>query len=480
MMDETTSAAAWLYCFDTGIDCPLKRAATTLTQAGVAAETCGSMDAAYAAATLSAPSMPGIVFFSAATPELCDFVRDCSQHGLRRLLAVTTLGDLPAGMAWQVLAAGASDVLRWDVAGDITGTIEARLRRWHEVDTIVALPLVRNHLVGESAAWRGLLRQVVEVARFAQPDHASVLLIGETGTGKELIARLIHSLSPQRSEHDLIVLDGTTIVPELSGSELYGHERGAFTGAVSAREGAFALANGGTLFLDEVGELSLVLQAQLLRVVQEHTYKRVGGNTWQKTDFRLVAATNRDLVVEEANGRFRSDLYYRLAGWSFRLPPLRERAEDIIPLARHFLRQRRPGQEPPELDEPVQVYLLTRSYPGNVRDLRNLVLRMAERHVGRGPITIGDVPLGERLPALPMGESWRDLAFEEAMRCALLRGASLREIRRAAEETAVRIVLGEEDGNLQRAARRLGITDRALQMRRAEQRQRTPGPDAPS
>ena len=477
-MIDTTPVTAWLCCFDANASFPLCDIAAALKQAGVAAEIAASpeqMDAACDTCESNTPSRPGIVFFSAVTPLLCDFVRTCSQYGLRRLLAVTMRDALTDGTAWQVLEAGASDVLGWNAPGDTTRTIVARVRRWFEVDTIVSSALVQNHLVGESPVWRGLLRQVVEVARFAEPDDASVLLIGETGTGKDLIARLIHSLSPQRARRDLIILDCTTIVPELSGSELFGHERGAFTGAIAGRDGAFALADGGTLFLDEVGELPLGLQAQLLRVVQEHTFKRVGGNTWHKTDFRLVCATNRDLLVEEASGRFRRDLYYRIAGWNFRLPPLRERMEDILALARHFLKQRRPGQDPPDFDVPVLEHLLTRSYPGNVRDLRNLVLRLAERHVGPGPITIGDIPINERPPVTPVGESWRDLAFEQIVRSAMVRGAGLREIRRAAEDAAIRIAFGQEDGNLQRAARLLGITDRALQMRRAEQRQRTNG-----
>ena len=477
-MTDTTPVTAWLYCFDANAGFPLYDIAAALKQAGVAAEIVASREQADAACEACKPntlSRPGIVFFSAVTPLLCDFVRTCSQHGLRRLLAVTMRDALTNGTAWQVLEAGASDVLGWNAPGDTTGTIVARVQRWYEVDTMVSSALVQNHLVGESAVWRGLLRQVVEVARFAEPDDASVLLIGETGTGKELIARLIHSLSPQRARRDLVILDCTTIVPELAGSELFGHERGAFTGAIAGRDGAFALADGGTLFLDEVGELPLGLQAQLLRVVQERTFKRVGGNTWHKTDFRLVCATNRDLLVEEASGRFRRDLYYRIAGWSFRLPPLRERMEDILALARHFMKQRRPGQDPPDFDAPVREHLLTRSYPGNVRDLRNLVLRLVERHVGPGPITIGDIPIDERPPVTPVGESWRDLAFEQIMRSAMIRGAGLREIRRAAEDTAIRIAFEQEDGNLQRAARLLGITDRALQMRRAEQRPRTNG-----
>jgi transcriptional regulator with GAF, ATPase, and Fis domain len=473
-MTDATPVTAWLHCSDAAPAFPLSDIAAALRRAGVVAELAASLlqvEAPSEAGRFETHSKPTILFFSAVTPELCDLVRSHSQHGLRRLLAVTAHEVLANSTAWQVLEAGASDVLAWDAAGATTETIAARVQRWHEVDSIVGSDLVQNHVVGRSPVWMGLLRQIVEVARFAEPDDASALLTGETGTGKELIARLIHALSPRRAGGPFVILDCTTIVPELSGSELFGHERGAFTGAIAARDGAFALADGGTLFLDEVGELPLALQAQLLRVVQERTFKRVGGNAWQKTDFRLVCATNRNLLEEEASGRFRRDLYYRIAGWGFKLPPLRERPEDILPMAHAFLKQRRPGQEPPQLDKPVKKYLLSRAYPGNVRDLRNLVLRLAERHVGAGPITIGDIPADERPPVMPLGESWRTLAFEQNVRHALLYGARLREIRRAAEETAIDIAMRQEASNVRRAARLLGITERALQMRRAERQQ---------
>src|SRR5262249_40812748 len=149
-------------------------------------------------------------------------------------------------------------------------------------------------------------------------------LLGESGTGKEVVARLIHLLDSRPNKRDLVVLDCASIVPELSGSEFFGHERGAFTGALTERNGAFALANDGTLLLDEIGDLPLPLQVQLLRVIQEHTYKRVGGNKWCKTEFRLICATNRDLFDLIGRGAFRADLYYRIAGYICKLPPLRE------------------------------------------------------------------------------------------------------------------------------------------------------------
>ena len=221
---------------------------------------------------------------------------------------------------------------------------------------------------------------------------------------------------------------------------------------------------------------SLTLQAQLLRVIQEKTYKRVGSNTWRHTEFRLVCATNRDLQHEEAHHHFRRDLYYRIASWTCQLPPLRERTEDILPLAHYFMQQyardHRPGTEPPDLDESVREYLLARAFPGNVRDLKQLVSRFMVRHVGPGPITLGDIPEEERPTAGSSPEDWRNAEFERLIRSALASGAGLKEIGSTAEDTAVRLAIDDAQGNLQRAADRLGVTDRALQMRQASRRAR--------
>ena len=322
-------------------------------------------------------------------------------------------------------------------------------------------------MVGKSPVWRAILRDIVEIARFSD---APALILGESGTGKELIARLMHTLDTRAQKRDLVVLDCSTIMPELSGSEFFGHERGAFTGAVSQRDGAFALADGGTLFLDEIGELPLSLQAQLLRVVQEHTYKRVGGNTWHRTDFRLVCATNRDLLGQVHRGEFRADLYYRIASFVCKLPSLRERLDDVIPLAEYFLRQMHPHGAPPQWDDAVRTYLLQREYPGNVRDLRQVVSRLLSRYAGGGTITIGSVPPEERPAAEQEKAVWLDLDFEGVIRRAVLCSARLKEIGRAAEDIAIRIATDQESGNLQRAARRLGVTDRTLQLRGANRR----------
>jgi transcriptional regulator with GAF, ATPase, and Fis domain len=410
-----------------------------------------------------------VVVFDQITQQLFDFLRAASRNSLDRVLAIAvSRSTLIGGGAWRLLQVGASDVIAWDNSANPAEEVAARFERWDSVDRLLHSPLVQNNMIGKSPTWISVLRQIVEVAGFTD---ASILIMGETGTGKELVARLIHSLDRRSNKQDLVVLDCTTIVPELSGSEFFGHERGSFTGAVSARDGAFALANDGTLFLDEVGDLPLGLQAQLLRVVQEGTYKRVGGNSWQHTNFRLVCATNKDLVEEVARGRFRSDLYYRIAGWTCKLPTLRERSEDILPLVRYFMQQHRNGEEPSDLDESLRDYLLMCEYPGNVRDLKQIITRIMCRHVGSGPITVGDVPEEER-PSTEIGEKdWCNAAFENAIRRALALGVGLKEIGRVAEETAVRIAVGDENGNLQRAASKLGVTDRALQLRRAARRQ---------
>jgi DNA-binding NtrC family response regulator len=206
----------------------------------------------------------------------------------------------------------------------------------------------------------------------------------------------------------------------------------------------------------------------LLRVIQEGQYKRVGGNTWFKTDFRLVCATNRDLSREVTDGRFRADLYYRLAGAVFRVPSLAQRREDAIPLAQAFLSAAQ--TEASTFDDAVNEYLLARDYPGNVRDLKQLVFRMSLRHAGPGPITVGDIPEDDR-PVQAAPPAWLDGDLDLSIRRALLSGAGLKEIGKVTSDIAIRIALEEAGGNLQQAARRLQVTDRALQMRRAAGRQ---------
>ena len=424
---------------------------------------------------INAPSDEGIICFSSINDDLYDLVREVSHNPDKRVLAVPFAGaQLDNAQAWRLRRAGASDVFLWSSASEMAERVKARFDRWRAVDELLQSPTIQRNLIGRSPAWRSALRQIVEVARFTD---AAVLLIGESGTGKELVGRLVHELDPQVSQNDLVIVDCTTIAPELSGSEFFGHERGAFTGAIGTRDGAFAEAHGGTLFLDEVGELPLALQAQLLRVVQEGTYKRIGSNAWQRSQFRLVSATNRDLLQSIEKGHFRHDLYHRIGGWIFRVPPLHERREDILPLACHFLRTFLPDISVADFDLPVREYLLSRPYPGNVRDLRQLIARISSRHVGPGPITIGDLPDDEHPAGAPARENWRVPEFERSIAQALSLGVGLKEISQAAADAATRIALQEENGNLREAARRLGVTDRALQMRRAARQRRNGGND---
>jgi transcriptional regulator with GAF, ATPase, and Fis domain len=414
------------------------------------------------------PQRLGVCIFGSATPELRSFLQIVSKGGHLRVIAVAASGASLNGPAhWDLLQAGASDVLVQSDPNRVARQIRARFERWLSVECLMEEPTISEFVVAKSPAWRIILRDIVEIARFSD---ASVLILGETGTGKEIVARLIHLLDARPDKRDLVVLDCSTVVPELSGSEFFGHERGAFTGALTERHGAFALANGGTLFLDEIGELPLPLQAQLLRAIQERTYKRLGGSTWRRSEFRMVCATNRDLRDLVCRGVFRADLYYRIAGCVTKLPPLRERHEDIIPLAEHFLRQAHPDGQPPELDDFVRDYLLRREYPGNVRDLQQLMSRLVYRHAGDRTISIGCLPPDERPLLDPDERPWQDIHFERPIKRAVLLGAGLKEIGRAAEDVAIRCVTDEEDGNLQRAARRLGVTDRALQLRRANGR----------
>ena len=384
----------------------------------------------------------------------------------RRVLVVVGPASATAHRGtWRLLDCGASDVVSWRPAEQPGAAIVLRLRRWHEIDDMIAAPAVRGHLIGDSPAWLAALRRVVEIASFTT---SALLLAGESGTGKELVARLFHHLDARAGKRELIVVDCTTIVPALSGSEFFGHERGAFTGAMSSRDGAFAAADRGTLFLDEVGELPLTLQAELLRVVQEGTYKRVGADRWHATRFRLVCATNRDLAAELRAGRFRLDLFHRLAANVVRLPPLRERLDDVLPLFRHFLADAAGAQL--DLHPAVVDLVERRDYPGNVRDLRQLALRIAVRHVGPGPVTPGDVPDEER-PALagPPGNRPSAALLEQAVAAALCEGHGYREIRDAAGDCAVRLAVDQAAGNLRAAADRLGVTDRMLQQRRARE-----------
>jgi DNA-binding NtrC family response regulator len=311
-----------------------------------------------------------------------------------------------------------------------------------------------HEIVGESPAVRQVLQLVEKVA----PSDASVLLLGESGTGKELLARTIHRLSPRR-DAPFVAFDCSALAPSLLESELFGHERGAFTGAQRARRGLFREAHGGTLLLDEIGDIAPEVQNKLLRVLQEREIKPVGGDSFVKVDVRILAATNKDLKALVARGAFREDLYYRLAVMPIRVPPLRERREDLPLLCAHILARRRGASPAPGKRAPTRVSaaglakLAAYHWPGNIRELENVLARAAILCDG-DEIQADDIPLG--------GEPGAGAGAAAAPPDVPLEGRSLKDIvddaTRAVEKAALRDALARGGGSPTKAAKLLGIS----------------------
>ncbi len=245
--------------------------------------------------------------------------------------------------------------------------------RLEEENRILRKKANRSRIIGQSAAVEGLREQI----RRAAPTNATVLITGENGTGKELAAKLIH-LSSRRSTRPMVEVNCAAIPEELIESELFGHEKGSFTGAFEKRKGKFDSANGGTLFLDEIGDMSLRTQAKILRIIQEQVFERVGGSHSIEVDVRIVAATNKDLQKEIELGRFRQDLYYRLNVIPIYVPPLRERLEDIPQLIENFVDEiaSESALGKKRIDPDVYTMLQQYSWPGNIRELRNFIERL--------------------------------------------------------------------------------------------------------
>lgn len=258
----------------------------------------------------------------------------------------------------------------------------------------------QEELIGQSQAMLAFKSQLLKVA----PTDTLVLITGENGTGKELAARALHAHS-RRAKEPMIALNCAAIPEELIESELFGHEKGAFTGAETARPGRFEMANKGTLFLDEIGDMSLKTQARILRILQEQTFERVGGTRTIRVDVRIIAATNKNLEEAIAAGTFREDLYYRLNVVPLRLPPLRERGKDILLLLDRFTQElsKTHASKPPLFAPEVLDRLLCYTWPGNVRELRNFVERMLILHAGQRVLVI-DLP-SEMQYSFPMRES---------------------------------------------------------------------------
>jgi len=299
-----------------------------------------------------------------------------------------------------------------------------------------------RNIVGTSKEMRDVYEQIAQVA----PSGATVLIRGESGTGKELVAHAIHYNSP-RSSKPFVKVNCAALPESLIESELFGHEKGAFTGAVARKRGRFELAEGGTLFLDEIGDLSPAMQVKLLRALQEREFERVGGTETIKVNVRLITATNVDLEQAVSDGRFRSDLYYRLNVFSIYLPPLRERKTDILLLADHFLEKygRQNGKRIKRISTPAIDMLMTYHWPGNVRELENVVERTTL-------VCEGNVIHGYHLPP----------TLQTAEGSGTVTKMSLDQAVNAFEKDLIQDALKTTRGNRARAARLLDTTERIL------------------
>ena len=313
----------------------------------------------------------------------------------------------------------------------------------------------RRRVVGESTAWKEVLKQATQVAA----TDTTVLLLGESGTGKEVVARFIHRASP-RAERPYVAVNCAALPDHLLESELFGYEKGAFTGAGGTKPGQIERAAGGVLFLDEVGEMSLPAQAKLLRVLQERELQRLGGTRALKVDVRVVAATNRDLRTAVEKGAFRDDLFYRLHVFGISLPPLRDRREDILPLCEEFLAEigRNFGRPPAGISREARARLLEYAWPGNVRELRNALERAAIVCDG-GLIDAEHLSLaGPRTASLRLGDVEAEGGEAEAHPHTAL---DLKAIERGMIEKA----LGQARYNKTEAARALGLSRKQLYLR---------------
>jgi len=321
-----------------------------------------------------------------------------------------------------------------------------RQQRLERMNAALAAELGQESMmVGESVAMRALRQQIRAVA----PTDGRVLIYGESGTGKELVARAIHAQS-RRASAPLIELNCAAIPEELIESELFGHVKGAFTGATSAKQGKFELADGATLFLDEVGDMSARVQSKVLRVLEEQRFAPVGGSVTMRVDVRVIAATNKRLEVEIERGNFRADLFYRLNVIPFEVPPLRERLEDVPLLVEHFNRKFSTayGKKPKRFEADALESLQNYAWPGNVRELRNTVERVVIMHA-KPKVGTGDLP--------PLGA--------DEPPSASLRFPSFKEASEAYQREFIKRKLADAEGNVSRAAELMGI-DRSHLYRR--------------
>lgn len=394
------------------------------------------------------PGMDGLAVLSAAREQRPDM----------DVIMMTAYGTIDTAVA--AMKSGATDYLTKPVDLDALTIQMQRIAERRRLlrenarmrEALDERAVTTAHIVYESDAMAGLIRLAARVA----DSDATVLIQGESGTGKELLARLIHARSPRKA-NPMVTINCTALAESLLESELFGHERGAFTGAERQRIGRFEEADGGSLFLDEIGELPPAIQVKLLRFIQEREFQRVGGNRSLRTDVRIISATNRDLRSEIATGRFREDLFYRLNVVTLEVPPLRDRREDILPLAVHFLNRfaGKKGWERPRPTPKARELMLKYDYPGNVRELENIVERAVV--IGRGPwITERELPFGNIDTEKRNGE--HATAENEADVSLPL----LKDALDALEQDLIVRALARTDGHQVRAAKLLGISERML------------------
>jgi two-component system nitrogen regulation response regulator NtrX len=413
-------------------------------------------DGAVADALLAAEPGIGLVLLDVALPGedgLSLLARWRSEHPDLGIVLMSGHGTIE--MAVQATKLGAYDFLEKPLSSDkVSVTLRNAARRIElerEVSALRESAGLGRTLIGRSSAVQSLIDRIA----LAAPTNATVLITGESGTGKELIARALHDASPRR-DRPFIALNCAALPEELVESELFGHEKGAFTGAIAARRGKFEEAHKGTLFLDEVGDMSLRTQAKLLRVLQDGQVTRLGGSAPVTVDVRVIAATNRPLEAAIASGAFREDLFYRLNVVPLVAPPLRDRSEDLGVLAEHFLAllARQMGRRARRLDRAALARLAAHRWPGNVRELRNLLERVVILTSG-DTITEADLiahlPLSAAASSAPAPES-EEPDDEDAPAPEGTLKAQLEAAERVAIEDA--LVRG---GTVARAAEMLGL-----------------------
>ena len=422
-----------------------------IRSAGLSAQTFSSAQEFLAA---ERPKAPGCLVLDVQLPGLSglDLQQELAKAGVKiPIIFITGYGDIPTSV--RAIKAGALEFLTKPVnREDLLHAIHQAIARDHTARQPNGDTGTHNfeEIVGTSAALKAVLKQVGVVA----PTESTVLILGETGTGKELIARAIHAAS-SRSRRPFVKLNCAAIPTGLLESELFGHEKGAFTGAIAQRIGRFELADGGTIFLDEVGDIPLELQTKLLRVLQEREFERLGSTRTLRTDARLIAATNRDLRQMVEQQKFREDLFYRLNVFPIYVPALRERSEDIPLLVNHFAQRfaRRMNRTIETIPAETMAVLTRYPWPGNIRELQNLIERAVI--LSHGPVL--QIPLQDLDNRIALRrDNGKDQTLEAAERAHIL--AILKETRwvlGGARGAAVR--LGMNRSTLQFRLKKLGI-----------------------